>query len=112
LSDVQSEPVAALPLLQEQALGAPWQEPSPWRIQPWLQVPQIAALFEVQLAPVAAFPFEQVQVFAWQTTFNRVQPVSQLPQFSALLILQFAPTAATPFEQVQVFAWQETPLGV
>jgi hypothetical protein len=38
-----------------------WQV-TPLRVQPVLQLLQIATLFEVQLAPVAAFPFEQVQV--------------------------------------------------
>jgi hypothetical protein len=36
----------------------------PSLVKPVLQVAQIAALWEVQAAPVTAAPFEQVQVLA------------------------------------------------
>jgi hypothetical protein len=69
-----------------------------------LQLAQIAALFEAQLDPAAATPFEQVQMLAWQLFPFRLQPVLQLPQIPALLVVQFSPVAAIPVEQVQVLA--------
>jgi hypothetical protein len=36
------------------------------RLYPELQLAQIAAVSEEHSEPVAAFPFEQVHVFAWQ----------------------------------------------
>jgi hypothetical protein len=70
-------------------------------VKPLLQVAQISALLAVQAAPVAATPFEQVQLLAWQTFPFFVKPVLQVPQISALLAVQAAPMAAYPFEQVQ-----------
>jgi hypothetical protein len=69
-----------------------------------LQFAQSAALVEVQLDPVAATPFEQVQLLAWQTSPFRLQPTLQLSQIAALLAAQFSPVAAIPFEQVQEMA--------
>jgi hypothetical protein len=88
-----------------------WQA-APLRPQPVLQLAQIAALLEVQLAPMAAMPFEHVQVFALQATPFRVQPVLQLAQIAPLLEVQAAPVAAYPAEQAQVLAWQATPMRV
>jgi hypothetical protein len=72
-----------------------------------LQLAQIAVLFEVQLGPAAAIPFEQVQLLAWQVIPSRVQPVVQLAQIAALLVVHFAPMPAIPFEQVHVLALHE-----
>jgi hypothetical protein len=40
---------------------------TPLSDQPALQLAQIAVLFEVQFAPDAPIPFEQVQMLAWIT---------------------------------------------
>jgi hypothetical protein len=66
----------------------------------------ITALFEVQLGPVAATPFEQVQLLVWQAMPSRFQPVLQLAQIAALLAVQSVPVATIPFEQVQALALQ------
>jgi hypothetical protein len=71
-----------------------------------LQLAQIAVLLEMQLAPMAAIPFEQVQKLAWQETPLIVHPVLQLTQIAMLFAMQLAPVAAIPFEQVQTVAWQ------
>jgi hypothetical protein len=60
----------------------------------------------VHACPVAAVPFAQVQVLAWQTSPVTVQPVLQLAHFAALFGVQLGPVAACPLSQVQVFALQ------
>jgi hypothetical protein len=77
-----------------------------------LQVSQIAVPFEIQAAPVAAIPPEQVQVLAWQATPLRDQPVLQVSQIAVPFEIQAAPVAAIPPEQVQVLALHATPLRV
>jgi hypothetical protein len=59
---------------------------------------------EVQLAPVAGFPFVQLHVLAWQAFPSLVKPVLQVAQIAALWEVQAAPVTAAPFEQVQVLA--------
>jgi hypothetical protein len=79
-------------------------------VYPISQNAQISALSEVQAAPVAPIPFEQVQVLALHEAALRVKPVLQLAQIAALLEVQLAPVAASPFVQLQMLALQTSEL--
>jgi hypothetical protein len=55
----------------------------------------------VQVIPVAATPFEQVQLLAWQAFPFFVRPALQDAHIALLSEIQAALVAASPFEQVQ-----------